>query len=230
MVERFVLNGVLLLLMPDIPEPLGPRSNWSQYWSFFTTIDEDLHELSRFIEFHPENLKTFSVHLLRLYLAIGSEVDVVAKLLCLEIDPAQKPDKITEYRPIITGKYTKLEDLNIHVRGTALTFTPWRGWNSGTIPTWWESYNGVKHRRHVRYPDANLENVLSAAAGLLVLLVYLCKDELFEKDGSKPHVRPDFHVFALDDRYVGGPMFWGYSYNFPDLAPNKPQASPLQTP
>ena len=74
----------------------------------------------------------------------------------------------------------------------------------------------------MHYPDANLANVLSAAAGLLVLLVYLCKDELFEKEGGKPHVRPDFRVFALDYRYVTGPMSFGYTYNFPDLAPPPP--------
>lgn len=48
--------------------------------------------------------------------------------------------------------------------------------------------------------EANLEDVLCAATGLLVLLVYLCHKELFEKCAGKPHVRSDFHVLALDDR------------------------------
>src|ERR1700756_3181154 len=83
---------------------------------------------------------TFSAQLLRLYLAIGSEVDVVAKLLCLQIDPTQKPDRITDYQPIITGRYPKLEDLTIHVRGTAIAIKPWGGWNSGKSPVWWGSF------------------------------------------------------------------------------------------
>jgi hypothetical protein len=193
-----------------------------EHWSFFETIDEDLHQFSRFVEFSEANLNTYSVHLLRLYLAIGSEVDVVAKVLCATIDPTKRPDRITEYQPIITGQYPKLEDLRIHIRGAGLTFTPWRGWNLGTSPAWWGSYNEVKHKRHERFPDANLRNVLNSAAGLLVLLVYLCKNELFEHDGRKPNVRPDFRVFSLDDRYVGGPMSWGYTYNFPDLVPSQP--------
>ena len=78
-----------------------------RYWAFFVTVDEDLHELSRFVEIHPRNLKTFSVQLVRLYLPIGSEIDVVAKLLCREIDATQEPDRITKYRPIILGKYPK---------------------------------------------------------------------------------------------------------------------------
>jgi hypothetical protein len=51
----------------------------------------------------------------------------------------------------------------------------------------------------VRYTDANLGNVLSAASGLLVLLVYLyAKMSFFKKTVSKPHVRPDFRVFAFE--------------------------------
>jgi hypothetical protein len=151
------------------------------YWSFFATIDEDLHELSRFIEFHPDNLKTFSAYLLRLYLAAG----LTSWQNYFAYKSTRHRNRIgsREYQPIITGKYPKLEDLNIHVRGTQITVSPWCGWNSGTSPPWWGSYNDVKHRRHMHYPDANLANVLSAAAGLLVLLVYLCKEELFEKRG-----------------------------------------------
>jgi hypothetical protein len=195
-----------------------------EYWSFFEMIDEDLYQFSRFVEFRRDNLDSYSVHLLRLYLAIGSEVDVVAKLLCATIDPTKTPGQITEYQPIITGKYPKLDDFKIHVRDAGLTFTPWQGWNSGTSPAWWQSYNDVKHKRHIYFRDAKLENVLTAAAGLLVLLVYLCQKELFEEYADKPHVRPDFHIFSLDNRYVSGPMSWATTtvsrtYNRPKRKP-----------
>ena len=51
------------------------------HWQFFESVDDELHSLSRIIEFAPENFCTFSVHLSRLYLSVGSEIDVVAKLL-----------------------------------------------------------------------------------------------------------------------------------------------------
>ena len=104
------------------------------------------------------------MHLLRLYLAIGSEVDV-AKLLCAKIDATKTPDRITDYQPIITGKYPRLGDLKIHIRDTPITFTPWFDWNSGQSPKWWGCYNDVKHKRHLHFKDAKLENVLQAAAG-----------------------------------------------------------------
>jgi hypothetical protein len=96
-----------------------------EYWSFFATIDEDLHHFSRFVEFSEDNYKTYSAHLVRLYLAIGSEIDVVAKLLCRQIDSQKRPERINQYRPVITGRYPKLQDLQIHVRGTSITLTPW---------------------------------------------------------------------------------------------------------
>ena len=194
-----------------------------EYWSFFATIDEDLHQFSRFVEFNEDNYKTYSVHLVRLYLAIGSEIDVVAKLLCRQIDPQKRPEKITQYRPIITGQYPQLQDLQIHVRGTSITLTPWFGWNSGSSPAWWGRYNEVKHERHEHFKEACLENVLTSAAGLLVLLVYLCHEELLGVESPDPtlqkypEVRPDFCVFQIDRRYVTGMTSFTPVYNFPDL-------------
>jgi len=194
-----------------------------EYWSFFATIDEDLHHFSRFVEFSEDNYKTYSAHLVRLYLAIGSEIDVVAKLLCRQIDSQKRPERINQYRPVITGRYPKLQDLQIHVRGTSITLTPWSDWNLGQSPNWWGKYNDVKHKRHEYFKDACLENVLTSAAGLLVLLVYLCHKELFEVESpdpalrKNPEVRPDFRVFELDRRYVTGPMAFGYNYDSPDL-------------
>jgi hypothetical protein len=44
------------------------------HWVFFQTIDEDLHAYSR-------NFSAFSINLARLYLAICSEVDVLARMI-----------------------------------------------------------------------------------------------------------------------------------------------------
>src|SRR6476659_8836515 len=57
----------------------------ARHWTFFETIDEDLNQYSRYLEFHESNFSAFSINLARLYLSICSEVDVVAKLLCHRI-------------------------------------------------------------------------------------------------------------------------------------------------
>ena len=52
------------------------------HWTSFEVINEDFHEFSRHVEFAEANFQTYSIDLLRLYLSICSEIDVVAKMLC----------------------------------------------------------------------------------------------------------------------------------------------------
>jgi hypothetical protein len=46
------------------------------HWQFFESVDEELHSLSRTIEFCRENFPVFSVDLSRLYLSLGSEIGI----------------------------------------------------------------------------------------------------------------------------------------------------------
>jgi hypothetical protein len=183
------------------------------HWQFFESVDDELHSLSRIIEFAPENYPTFSVHLTRLYLSIGSEIDVVAKLLCARIAPTEKPERINEYRPLITGKFLNFTQLRIEMPSHALDFQPWLSWGSGTNPRWWKSYNDVKHERSKYFRDANLGNVLESAAGLLVLLVYFHQPELYDK--SRP-IQPDFEMMRVESRYAHI-LRWGFDYSLPDF-------------
>ena len=186
------------------------------HWQFFEAVDDELLALSRFIEFAPENYSTFSVHLARLYLSVGSEIDVVAKLLCSRIAPAAKPQRINEYQPLITGKFAHFSQLRIEMPSRELDFRPWASWGSATKPKWWESYNHVKHERSKYYRHANLGNVLEASAGLLVLLVYFHQAELYSKN---PPVQPDFKMMRVDRQYAHV-LRWGFDYSFPDFGKN----------
>ncbi|MBP6506947.1 MAG: hypothetical protein KA257_05225 [Opitutaceae bacterium] len=51
--------------------------------------------MSRFIEFAEDNFPTYSLELVRLLLAAGSEIDVALKELCNLSQPAAKPTKIS---------------------------------------------------------------------------------------------------------------------------------------
>ena len=72
-------------------KPLGT----GPHWAFFETIDEDLHEYSRYLEFHRDNFKAYSVNLARLYLSICSEMHVLLKVICDKLcQPAKSPASI----------------------------------------------------------------------------------------------------------------------------------------
>ncbi len=182
----------------------------------FQVIDEDLHEFSRQVEFvRQPNFATYSVTLVRLYLSICSEVDVVAKLLCQRIgDP--NASSIDEYRKSLQAKYPYLATLSILVKSMPTEiFTPWASWNNTPPgnPTWWTEHNQVKHKRHLFFDKANLGNVLEAAAGLFVLLIYFHQPELY-----RGQLQPKFRIFMADPNYVedltGG---LGFRYTLPDF-------------
>jgi len=124
------------------------------HWQFFESVDDDLYALSRIIEFERGNFATHSVALARLYLSVCSEIDVVAKLLCDRINPSAKPRNIDGYRDLITAAYKKFTALKIELPRHSIEFLPWKDCDSGTHPSWWTSYNKVKHH----LPGASLRS------------------------------------------------------------------------
>jgi len=160
----------------------------------FEIIDEDLHAFSRQVEFADANFSTYSVTLLRLYLFICSEIDVVAKLLCQRIGTtfANRPN-MDDYRQSLKAQYPNLSGLKITIRPMALAIFPWQAWDQNKNPDWWQKHQGVKHQRDQHFADANLENVPHAAAGLLVFLVYWHKPELWTHK-----VNPTFQIFEIE--------------------------------
>jgi hypothetical protein len=148
------------------------------HWQYFAALCDDLQKTSRFVELSPDNYKTYSTEYTRLYLAAGSEIDVVAKQLCQKINPSAKADSINDYRKTILQKFPDIGVVGIVLWRYGITVVPWKEWPAGTNPAWWIAYNRVKHQRHLHYNEANLENTLNALAGLLVITGYLYGEEL----------------------------------------------------
>ena len=186
------------------------------HWQFFESIDDELHSVSRVIEFSKDNFSTYSVSLTKMYLSVCSEIDVVAKLLCARISPNANSGNIDQYRSLITQKFPNFCALKIEMPGHELEFQPWQSWSNGNNPNWWRSYNDVKDERNKFYRDANLGNVLESAAGLLVLLTYFHQPELYDKNEV---LQPDFKMMRIDPQLVGV-MRWGFTYKLPDFEKN----------
>jgi hypothetical protein len=165
------------------------------HWDYYLSIVQDLGKVSRFVEFTHSNFRTHSIEFVRIILSVGSEVDVVAKLLCEEINPEQSPRNMHDYRPIITAEYPLLPAVEISAPKYGLTFTPWSGWESGQNPAWWTTYNNVKHHRNTYYGDASLENVLLSSSALCVLLGYLYAEFFASKVVQRP-------LLFFDEKYA----------------------------
>ena len=110
------------------------------HWEYFLTLDDDLGRVSRYVEFVPDNFGTHSVELVRLTLAAGSEIDVVAKSFCRTLNPNGTFENINEYRAEIMARYPGFATLKITVPRYGLVFEPWAAWGSGQNPSWWHSH------------------------------------------------------------------------------------------
>jgi hypothetical protein len=150
-----------------------------QPWYYFLSVEKDFIRTLDFVELHASNAKAFSNEYAKLLLLIGSEVDVVAKMVCGKAAPTQKAENIVDYKTVLTAKFVGLHTVEIEIPRYSLKLQPWFSWdpNVSKSPSWWTAYNNVKHERDKNYPDANQENTVSALCGLLSLLLYFYKDE-----------------------------------------------------
>ena len=67
-----------------------------RYWQHFLALEADFAATSRYVELSQKNFATFSIEYAKLLLAIGSEVDVLCKIMCEKIDSTVKPDNIND--------------------------------------------------------------------------------------------------------------------------------------
>jgi hypothetical protein len=72
-----------------------------RYWQHFLGLEADFASTARYIEFSLRNFSTFSIEYAKLLLAIGSEVDVLCKVICERIDSSVNRGNIDDYRTCI---------------------------------------------------------------------------------------------------------------------------------
>jgi hypothetical protein len=157
-------------------------------WNFFISLEKDLENISRYIEFSENNFNTYSIELSRLLFAASSEVDVVAKQLCKLLNPKSRARNIENYQKEIIIKCPNFPNEEIYVERYGLKYKPWINWNDGKNPFWWKSYNNVKHQRDLYYQEANLKNAINSLGALLILLFYYYGIPLLQ---SNPRIQID---------------------------------------
>ena len=182
---------------------------------YFLALEADLQTISRYVEISEANYKTYSIELDRLLLAIGAEIDTVAKAICLRLSPDRKIHNMGTCRSIICGKYPHIIDITVALPRYGIEIVPWSQWRAGRAPDWWDAFTRIKHQRGESYADANLNHVLRSLAALYVLLIYLYPKGFALREFDREPV-----IFALHRQYGGGRFVFGDPYNIPDLTQN----------
>lgn len=146
------------------------------HWNYFISLERDIIELSRYIEFNESNLDTFSIEIARLLMTSTQEIDVLLKQICQKY--GNSSDKETGYRAFIQQKYPKIITIEVKLPRHDLAFIPFEHWGNNTTPSWWTANNKVKHQRHTHFNNASLENMLDSLCGLMVANLYYYEDIL----------------------------------------------------
>jgi hypothetical protein len=164
-------------------------------WNFYLSLDNDLLNLSRYIEFSENNYDTFSIEISRMLFAAGSEIDVIAKQLCKILEAGSTPSRINQYRDVVMHNIPRFASEKVFIDRYGLEFQPWSNWNEGKSPNWWLSYNHVKHQRDLYFKEANLKNVINSLGALLILNFYYSGIKLSQ---TKPEIQIDEIFYQVD--------------------------------
>lgn len=176
--------------IPTKGDEMALTQETANHWNYFIALEDDLAEISRYIEFSEHNYKTYSIELAHLLLAAASEVEVVLKAICEKIDPDGSHESAKKLREVIQDKQSYMIREFCTIPRFGLKFQPWKEWDNKNAvrPFWWTAYNDVKHERGQKFENANLENVLNAMSALAIANLYLQRNYTRWPRGSIGHM------------------------------------------
>ncbi len=118
-------------------------------WFYFLSIEKDFAATTDFVEVSPQNGGTYSNEFAKLLLLIGSEIDVVAKLVCRDVEPKRNVKNIDDYRQVLTSQFKDIHTVEVRIPRYTRSEQPWLEWGQEKSPFWWKAYNEVVSRRVV---------------------------------------------------------------------------------
>lgn len=180
-------------------------------WNYFLMLENDLDNTSRYIE--PQGQENvYSFEFAKLLVLACTEIESVLKVICKEIAPHIKAEKMSDYQPIITQRFPKITEAYVKISRLGRDLQPFSNWNNEPL-SWWRAYNGVKHNRGSNFGDATYMNAVMALSGLYILIFYLAAlTGLKFKDTASKYISSDYEHVSL---------FWAVTSKLPDFVETK---------
>ena len=160
------------------------------HWEYYLVLEKDFLEIERYVAFElgdnflytnnsatdNGNSECFSNEFIKQYQAICSEVDVILKSICKEINTNATANDMERYSDEILNIWSGIVQQKVKLKDIELQpFSNWSRQPHYKSPDWWTPYNKVKHNRLANYKKANLKNTINALAGLYILEQYFAK-------------------------------------------------------
>lgn len=194
------------------------------FWNYFITLENDLVNISRYIELAEDNFSTYSIELEKLLFSACSDFEVVAKELALLMTDS-KPNNIEKIHEFLSSHLHEIFSLEVGIDRYGIKLKPFEDWSKKeeyTLLPWWTSYNKVKHQRTEHYSKANLNNALNSLSALLIINFHYYQVLISQEDGKySPNLikmetitkilRPKTQLLEVNDRYYyETPYLWNY--------------------
>ena len=164
------------------------------HWDYFLVLESDALNIERYVSFNlgddvlydgravsdTGNGRCFSNEFVKQYQTICSEVDVVLKTICREINSQSTASNMANYTDEVLNQpvWCDLPKQEVGIQKSGIVLKPFLNWRTSpnyNAPDWFPLYNKVKHDRSKSYMFANLKNTLNALAGLYLLEIFLVK-------------------------------------------------------
>ncbi len=168
------------------------------HWNYFLALEDDLEKVSRYVDLSG-NEATYSIEIARLLLASCSEIDVVFKLICCNLNNTSTADDINKYFTELNTHVPAIFGFEVTIPRFGLTLQPFSSWASSKPPLWWTHHNKVKHHRDQNFDKANLKNVINSLAALYITTLFLYKNE-----AENGNLQKSPSLFNVADQYFGG--------------------------
>jgi hypothetical protein len=178
------------------------------HWNYFLALEDDLNNLSRFVDFSG-NDSTYSLEIARLLLGASAEVDVVLKQLCKRFQPDSKASCINSYYPEIISNCPNFINYGIQIPRYGLNLQPWESWLENRPPEWWIAHNKVKHHRDQYFDRGTLKNCLNAMGGLFITVLHL-----YEQEAANGDLLQFPKLFNVEDRFFKGSRMGRFGNSF----------------
>ena len=192
-----------------------------RYWNYYLLLEKDFLDIEQYLTIDEVNFNSFSNEYIKQYQTICSEIDVISKSYCREMENRFNGNRINTYCKCIIDNNADFPNRVIEVNNRNLKITPWKDWDyseetqsNGRIkilannPDWWQKYNKIKHNRTTinnetglpYYKLANQKNVLNALAALFQLEMYyyrLLRQNHFIIEPDMPY--PLSQIFVIEN-------------------------------
>lgn len=186
------------------------------YWKYYLTLENDFLNTEKYVAIDMDNRKTFSIEYMKILQMVCSEIDVVTKSFCKEIDTLFEGDKINHYCKKITTRYADFSKDSVHFLLCNIDLKPWDGWTfvdkvtktgKNTInsknPLWWKNHNQIKHSRtsfengNQNYKKANQNNVINALSALFQMEMYFYNHLTNKENKEEKTPLPKSKLFSI---------------------------------